>query len=288
MVAHACISAPEQGLDVAYHGYRCRAIRIHAISGDEHVVERSRALIREDQRARVFVCLLLDGESFIYQDGAGIALHGGDTLVHETTRPYLHAFATREKLVILDIPADLYASRFDVPATATVLEQARNPVGRVARDHLRTYAPAESVQGGVAGLARTERNILGALRFLLHSAADSESRSSVSLFFHARSYIDARLGDPDLDRERVSAHVGVSVRHLERVFARHGASVTGYIQARRLECACRDLRNAGLLGSTVSDIAFRYGFNSHAHFSRVFRKMFDCTPSQVRIQSATV
>ncbi|WP_216086391.1 helix-turn-helix domain-containing protein [Sediminispirochaeta smaragdinae] len=44
----------------------------------------------------------------------------------------------------------------------------------------------------------------------------------------------------------------------------------------------QDLAKTGHIAQTVTDIAFRWGFNDVSHFNRVFKRTFQITPSQYR------
>ena len=57
-------------------------------------------------------------------------------------------------------------------------------------------------------------------------------------------------------------------------------SVAGLIRSERLTRCMQDLQQPR--GGSVTDIAFRWGFSSQAHFSRLFRARFGCSPSQAR------
>jgi AraC-like DNA-binding protein len=69
---------------------------------------------------------------------------------------------------------------------------------------------------------------------------------------------------------------------LNRAFAAEGISVAQYIQSRRLEAALRDLRGLRTDDQRIADVAARWGFSSQAHFTRLFRARFGCTPGAVR------
>jgi AraC-like DNA-binding protein len=43
-----------------------------------------------------------------------------------------------------------------------------------------------------------------------------------------------------------------------------------------------DLTATSMAGSRIADVAARWGFASQAHFTRLFRARFGCTPSEVR------
>ena len=81
----------------------------------------------------------------------------------------------------------------------------------------------------------------------------------------------------------------MSVRALHALFEDADTSVAGLVRAERLARCLEDLQRPN--GGSVTDIAFRWGFCDAAHFSRVFKREFGATPTEVRqaaIASAAV
>jgi AraC-like DNA-binding protein len=77
----------------------------------------------------------------------------------------------------------------------------------------------------------------------------------------------------------LAALVHYSPFALARLFRRRtGYSIVGYRQQMRLR---QSLPHA-LAAADLSDVAARYGFSSHSHYTRAFRQTFGCTPSQAR------
>ena len=68
-----------------------------------------------------------------------------------------------------------------------------------------------------------------------------------------------------------------------RLFEDVDESVAGLVRTERLARCLEDLQRVN--GGSVTDIAFRWGFCDAAHFSRVFKRAFGVTPSEVRHQA---
>lgn len=94
--------------------------------------------------------------------------------------------------------------------------------------------------------------------------------------------IETQLGDPELTVRAIAGAEGLSVRYLQQLFARSGQTVTGYVKARRLERARAELTSPLHAQLSISEIAFRWGFNQSAHFSRAYRDRFDEAPRDTR------
>ena len=82
--------------------------------------------------------------------------------------------------------------------------------------------------------------------------------------------------------DTVAASVGVSARHLGRLFADQQGSVGRYILEQRLRRASLDLRDPSMASYRISDICYRWGFASQAHFATAFKKRYGCSPSEFR------
>lgn len=94
----------------------------------------------------------------------------------------------------------------------------------------------------------------------------------------AMAYIEERLTDEALSLETVAKHVGVSDYHLQTVFFHlSGMTLSQYIKNRRLSEASRDL----LRGEMVTEVAFKYGYQSLDGFTRAFKKWSGILPSDV-------
>jgi AraC family transcriptional regulator of adaptative response / DNA-3-methyladenine glycosylase II len=79
---------------------------------------------------------------------------------------------------------------------------------------------------------------------------------------------------------KLADRVGLSARHLRRLFLRHlGASPDQLARSRRAHLARRLLDDTDL---TVLDIAFATGFGSLRQFNRTMREVFRATPTDLR------
>jgi AraC family transcriptional activator of tynA and feaB len=109
-------------------------------------------------------------------------------------------------------------------------------------------------------------------------ASRSVTRAAVRA--EIRRYVRTHLHDPTLSPASIARAYAMSVRALHALFEDADESVAGLVRSERLLRCLEDLQrpNAG----SVTDIAFRWGFCDAAHFSRVFKREFGATPSEVR------
>lgn len=96
----------------------------------------------------------------------------------------------------------------------------------------------------------------------------------------AQTFIEENLHGA-IRLEDICAVAGVGVRTLQRCFVSHfGISPTGYIKARRLNAARRDLVAADPSSLSVTKIALRNGFSHLGRFSVDYRAHFGESPSE--------
>jgi AraC-like DNA-binding protein len=120
------------------------------------------------------------------------------------------------------------------------------------------------------------------------SAQVDRSSLTSALRLRIRDYIDQSLSDPDLSPSVVAQALKISSRHVHRLFAQQGDTVSRYILLRRLEKCRAALANPLLAGLSLTQISGEYGFRSLPHFSRLFRDQYGMAPRDYRRATATV
>ncbi|MCC8100498.1 MAG: AraC family transcriptional regulator [Clostridiales bacterium] len=109
------------------------------------------------------------------------------------------------------------------------------------------------------------------------SASNSEEDGIIA---QALDYIQAHVGDRNLDVTAVCEYAGVGVKRLTRMFQRRfDMSVADYMNRCRIAAAKELLKNPKL---TVAQVADRVGYNSSDTLARNFRKCEGVTPTEYR------
>lgn len=180
---------------------------------------------------------------------------------------------------LLDLPDSIHGAQ--VPATGLGYLLAEN-IAMVFREApTLTMAEAQSLAGVLLQLIASAFN----------SRADDTTTVRRSLEFNQarriRTYILEHLKDPELGPETVAAACGVSRATLFRLFQGQGG-VRGFIMEQRLRASLRTLVDPSTRASPVSQIAYRFGFASPSHFTRVFRERFGVTPTEAREAAGSV
>ena len=93
-------------------------------------------------------------------------------------------------------------------------------------------------------------------------------------------YIRDNMGDPDTTVESMSSHLCISrVQLYKRMVSLTGTTPSEYLRAKRIHRA-EELLCTGEF--TVSEIAYKVGFNNPRYFSKYFQDEYGVTPSQYK------
>lgn len=107
----------------------------------------------------------------------------------------------------------------------------------------------------------------------------NRSAGSVIYLKKACEYISSHLTE-EIRIPQIAAHADVNKSYLHALFSKYmNCTITDYINRCRLNQAAFLLTNSSL---SVTDIAFRSGYNSRQHFSATFEKFYHMTPRTYR------
>lgn len=242
--------------------------------------------LNSDKRACIVISQLAGLRSY-QQDGKVAVLRKGDATLIDSGRPWSSDCPGDCGRLYLRIPWQLLQSRVrlnELPvarrisgdsglgsflfhlSTSLYREAGRlnQREGAAAIEaYLRILAECLRPAGGPCGLGRDEQ-----LQRILN-------------------YIDAHLTDASLNPPEIARAVDLSPRHLHRLFVRKGLSVSEWIRLQRLGHCKEDLANPLFDSKSITEIAFFWGFNDSAHFSRAFKQEFGVSPSSFRAGALT-
>lgn len=280
LVGLACSSYAEDGLLARQRNLRVGELRLADIRGNEHVIERTPGICRDFPKESVFASVVLQGQAVFFHSGGCLTVRAGDIVLYDTARPYLFGFSTPMRKLLLDVPREVFAERFrspGLPAPIALSASQITPASRTLRSLLQGLTTCE-------GPSHADDLALELLCLLVAERAGDRPASPTRLLhlLVAKDYIDRHLHDPGLNARRIAAALGISVRHLSRVFEPEGLTPGRYVMDRRLSKANTDLSDPVMARTTVAEIAHRHGFASQAHFTRVFRERFGRTPGAAR------
>jgi AraC family transcriptional regulator, positive regulator of tynA and feaB len=95
-------------------------------------------------------------------------------------------------------------------------------------------------------------------------------------------FIQIHLSDPKLSTNMVANACGISPRYLSYLLKQNGTTFSALVWDQRMDVASRWLSSSKARDISMAEIAFRVGFKSPAHFSRMFKRVFKKGPREYR------
>lgn len=233
-----------------------------------------------------FAVLLLSGGYRLEQNEREVLLQPGDMTLYDATRPHrAHCHGELSKLVYLSIPRSVLRDKVAGIDRCTALRiPGVQGIGFVAANLLRSSAThADQLQAHEFSTLSDHALDLLALAITSVRPVDINlSRSRSASINGIKTFIGQNLRNVDLDTYMISRHAGLSARYINGLFGDEGTSPMRYVWKCRLENCRKDMLSPAHAGQRLSDIAFRWGFNDAAHFSRAFKQRFGCSPGEFR------
>jgi AraC-like DNA-binding protein len=251
---------------------------------DPCVGRRTRGHVRRDDELFVGVQLTTSGrERFKIGDNA-VEVTSGDLVVWTSDQEVQFEVMERLHKVTLMIPWSLMRERLPErkqPPSGGRIE-SRTGVGSLLAVHLLALSNEISsldatVQGSVS---RSTLELLGiALSGQQHAASFD---TSAAMFVKVQDFILQHLHEDNLTPARIAKGCGISLRYLHMLFQRSSMTVSEYILHSRLQACKRALSDPAYQRFQISEIAYRWGFNSTSHFCRAFKEKFGESPGNTR------
>jgi hypothetical protein len=190
------------------------------------------------------------GRARIGQDGRDALLEPGDLALTESTRAFQIDFDGQFAQTVVRMPRELLLRRVGIAEglTAHRIDGRKGFGGLLSAMLVKLDRQLHDIGAGMR--ARLGDNILDLVATGL-LAESGEARVSAEMTrVRVKLWIESHLAE-DLLGERIAAANGVSVRHLNRLFAGEGTSLMHYVWERRLT-RCRRLQGSVALQPRLS------------------------------------
>jgi AraC-like DNA-binding protein len=280
LIGLRCHTAATDPLEATELNVQLGQVHLARVVGSSHVVQRTAGVIGCSPADAIAVYVTLRGDAWFEHEGGTRSLRPGHVLICDADLPFARGFARGLEELAIKMPRSAFSD-------ATGLTSLRSPV---IADFARGNDPyARALARLVDRAARPEHAVPADERTILELVAvlavGRDTDMSIAYRAAARSFIEAHLPDPGLTASQVAAAIGISGRHLSRVFAADGTSVPRHVLSRRLQLAHAMLAGPAGASRTVADVASRCGFTSATYFSHVFREHFGQRAGEVRRQA---
>lgn len=265
---------------------RLGPVKLAKLSVDSCSVERTKSHIANNSSRLYSFLLQAKGSSTFQHCGKEARLTEGDFVLCDTGRP--HFFETKHPSVtiMVRVTPELLREYLPTPEQFCGLHLGRTVgiTGTVSAmvQSLSDNTAAKLRPGCEERVARYLLEMIsmsytaGFEPMLKGSALQSQRRNDII------RYVEDNLRDPTLTAASIADGFRLSSRYVRNIFSCSGERVSAYVLRRRLEECARQMRDPAWSGHTLTEIAFSWGFNSTAHFTRTFRDHFGVAPRDYR------
>jgi len=266
------------------------ALQLSRVTASPQVVRRTAAKIARATEDYFLVSIQARGEGVILQDGRTARLAPGDFALYDSTRPYELRFEGPFQQYVLRLPGPtLRTAVRDTHALTASTVGGQRGAGHLMIGMIRTLAADITTlapESAVAVAESVTQILIAGLSALPAARRQPVSQLAAYHREQIRACVRERLRDPGLTVADIAARLRVSPSTLHRSWAGEACSLAEWIWAQRLDAARRDLCDPGMGARSVSEIAFSWGFNDAAHFSRAFHARFGCSARELRATGA--
>lgn len=253
---------------------------------DHVAIERTITRISRDTARGIGFTIFLDGETHSAMTHAArreYTVPGGSVLATDLDQPirllrracrYITLVVPRNQLEhVFSDPAAIHGRALDPnrPGTQLIVQRARTLV-----ENFR-YMLFEDARHGVADLVHLIADAFG------EEAGLSGSKRAVGralMFECARRHVRVNLHEYGLSPESIVESLGLPRSTLYRLFE-HEGGLGAYIRHLRLRAAADDLVRFPKV--PIKDIGYSVGFKSASDFTRAFRRAYEMTPQEMRV-----
>lgn len=247
------------------------------------------ARIGRRSTARSYNLYIADRPQRLTLGGQHILLEPGDFMLTDAACSWSIVTAEPYTTIGLTVPSVLMRAYVSSPERVVGLRfSGSNPISRVVPTMLRnmwSIAEQDSLAHVGHRLVVSLLEVFSVCCDLTPSARAMTAPKATAWRAEIRRVVQENLHDPDFSVHSVGRALGLSTRYVQLVFNDGDESLSQYICRQRLEGCRRELSDTTAREHSLTAIAFRWGFNSAAHFSRAFRARFGLSPSAFRDQA---
>ena len=283
---------PLRGFDGEFAGQietqQLGRVGLAAIKSSPLDVYRNRSHIGRASEAVYLVKVQVKGESLVKQRGREAYLCPGDFTLCLSSEPYELHFKSDYSQVVLSVPQPLLEEcvRHPEQHLGVRMNSQVGANGLFSQFVTSIGARLNELDGVLA--QRLEANVIDLLSTTLGHAQEMQKHDLLNsgvkreYLQRIKSFIRTHLHDERLCPAWIAASQDISTRYLHMLFEGEGKSISRYIQRLRLESCKAALEDRDFSDYSVSEIAYRLGFNDASHFSRVFKACFGQSPARYR------
>jgi len=262
-------------------------VKIAKLTASPHRILRTPIFVKRDNNDFLKVALQIKGISTFEQGNRKVVLAPHEWSIYDTKQPYRVSVPNGTETLLALVPRENVATQ-RIHLDHHLMRKFSGKMG-MAKLALQFMVSAFDEIPGIAPGAEWE--IAGAISSLIRltmlDASEDQMEVSLPQVWRDRikAYIVSHLRDPELSIDQIAAALNCTKRYVHKVFQCEGTSVSESILRMRLVRCREDLGNPARSRSSITEIAYSWGFNNPAHFSKAFRDEFQVSPSSFRMES---
>jgi len=238
--------------------------------------------IRQSDGEYYGLLYIYDGSEIVYHEGQSVELSKNSFMIWDSTKPIEFKLFSDTKKITMLVPQD--RMRAQLPQVDSYLGKHidfSRGLNAVAASHI--SALGNEIDAINRGSGDSAIDLTIELITTCLQAGRNEhpmTRARQELFDAVMEYIRRNLDHPELGPNLIANDFHISTRYLHLLFSEKGLSVSHYILDQRLEQCRRQLSRQNSIKDSITNVAFQWGFNDSAHFSKVFKRKYGITPKE--------
>lgn len=259
-------------------------VDLSIVQSTSPLVRRTASLAKQSHEECLLVHCAHTGRAQVQQQGRLAELAPGDITTYLSTEPYDLKFQGWFDTRVIKIPANTikpYVRNLE-DLTATTISGS-SLEGTMLRSMVSNLCNGRTSECNPTDSLLTDA-LIQVVRAALQSLSMTQGRATSNLNSYytsrAKAYIVKNLRSETLGVDEVASALGISSRHLSRVFDADHLSVANYILTERLEACGRELARLSSANKNIGSLAFSWGFINTSHFCKVFKAHFGATPTE--------
>lgn len=257
-------------------------IEISHFRAPPHFWSREKKHIASDDFDDFLLSILLRGTGCLEQDGRTVAQRPNEIVLYDTSQAFRYDLDS--EIILMKIPRRLLTSRHaDIRHVMAVgLRRDLSLNGLLCDVAKRTMSLETTQDASMTVGARLASSVLDLVSAVIDLEVEEQGilgHQRMIQLERAQRYAVANLGDENLSPDDMARHSAVSLRTLNRLFAKIGTTPMRWVWQRRLDASHSALAEG--CAKSVTDAAFEFGFSEVSHFSRSFKASFGISPEQL-------